>query len=176
MSTHENATPIRIMHNTAGHLAGSARSLGGVILGYLGVRTFYPRPVLKLIDNIGGCSVLLGKKMIAYLYVHNIINEFIILLSIGLIAMARDMESLYAAVKALSGVLHLNMTAKREMERRRGYQLLALCLRRHKHMLNAHILHIILDLVITTRSVEAPTIPDAVAFNDLICELNVCIF
>ncbi|XP_025205063.1 WD repeat and FYVE domain-containing protein 3 [Melanaphis sacchari] len=149
MSTHENATPIRIMHNTAGHLAGSARSLGGVILGYLGVRTFYPRPVLKLIDNIGGCSVLLG-----------------------LIAMARDMESLYAAVKALSGVLHLNMTAKREMERRRGYQLLALCLRRHKHMLNAHILHIVLDLVITTRSVEAPTIPDAVAFNDLICELN----
>lgn len=89
--------------------------------------------------------------------------------------MARDMESLYAAVKALSGVLHLNMTAKREMERKRGYQLLALCLRRHKHMLNAHILHIILDLVITTRSVEAPSIPDAVAFNDLICELNVCV-
>jgi hypothetical protein len=90
--------------------------------------------------------------------------------------MARDMESLYAAVKALSGVLHLNMTAKREMERKRGYQLLALCLRRHKHMLNAHILHIILDLVITTRSVEAPSIPDPVAFNDLICELNVCVF
>lgn len=64
MSTHENATPIRIMHNTAGHLAGSARSLGGVILGYLGVRTFYPRPVLKLIDNIGGCSVLLGKQLL----------------------------------------------------------------------------------------------------------------
>lgn len=89
--------------------------------------------------------------------------------------MARDMESLYAAVKALSGVLHLNITAKREMERKRGYQLLALCLRRHKHLLNAHILHIILDLVITTRSVEAPSIPDSVAFNDLICELNVCI-
>lgn len=71
MSTHENATPIRIMHNTAGHLAGSARSLGGVILGYLGVRTFYPRPVLKLIDNIGGCSVLLGKrnKLHAFSYV-----------------------------------------------------------------------------------------------------------
>lgn len=90
--------------------------------------------------------------------------------------MARDMESLYAAVKALSGVLHLNMTAKKEMERKRGYQLLALCLRRHKHMLNAHILHIILDLVITTRSVEAPSIPDSVAFNDLICELNVCVY
>ncbi|XP_050428058.1 WD repeat and FYVE domain-containing protein 3 [Adelges cooleyi] len=149
MSTHENATPIRIMHNTSGHLAGSARSLGGVVLGYLGVRTFYPRPVLKLIDNIGGCSVLLG-----------------------LIAMARDMESLYAAVKALSGVLQLNATAKKEMERKRGYQLLALCLRRHKHNLNAHILHIILDLVITTQNVEAPSIPDPIAFNDLICELN----
>ncbi|XP_050525205.1 WD repeat and FYVE domain-containing protein 3 isoform X2 [Daktulosphaira vitifoliae] len=149
MSTHENATPIRIMHNTSGHLVGSARSLGGVILGYLGVRTFYPCPVLKLVDNIGGCSVLLG-----------------------LIAMAKDMESLYAAVKALSGVLQLNITAKKEMERKHGYQLLALCLRRHKHILNAHILHIILDLVITTRSVEAPSIPDAAMFNDLICELN----
>lgn len=95
---------------------------------------------------------------------------------LGLIAMARDMESLYAAVKALSGVLHLNTTAKREMERKHGYQLLALCLKRHKHLLNAHILHIVLDLVITTRSVEAPSIPDPVAFNDLICELNVSTF
>lgn len=36
MSSHENATPIRILHNSAGHLAGSARTLGGVVIGYLG--------------------------------------------------------------------------------------------------------------------------------------------
>lgn len=82
MSTHENATPIRIMHNTAGHLAGSARSLGGVILGYLGVRTFYPRPVLKLIDNIGGCSVLLGK------YIFNILFQFFVRILIHTLLLA----------------------------------------------------------------------------------------
>lgn len=36
MSSHESATPIRILHNSAGHLAGSARTLGGVVIGYLG--------------------------------------------------------------------------------------------------------------------------------------------
>ena len=61
MSSHENATPIRILHNSAGHLGGPARSLGGVVIGYLGVRVFSPRPVAKMIENVGGCSVLLGE-------------------------------------------------------------------------------------------------------------------
>lgn len=61
MTSHENATPIRILHNSCGHLAGPARSLGGVVVAYLGVRVFSPRPVAKMIDNIGGCAVLLGK-------------------------------------------------------------------------------------------------------------------
>lgn len=61
MSSHENATPIRILHNSVGHLSGAARSLGGVVVGYLGVRVFTPRPVSKMIDTVGGCSVLLGK-------------------------------------------------------------------------------------------------------------------
>jgi hypothetical protein len=62
MSSHENATPIRILHNSAGHLGGPARSLGGVVIGYLGVRVFSPRPVAKMIENVGGCSVLLGER------------------------------------------------------------------------------------------------------------------
>lgn len=61
MSSHENATPIRVLHNSAGHLSGAARSLGGVVVGYLGVRVFTPRPVSKIIDSVGGCSVLLGE-------------------------------------------------------------------------------------------------------------------
>lgn len=36
MGSHENATPIRIIHNSAGHLSGPARSLGAILMGYLG--------------------------------------------------------------------------------------------------------------------------------------------
>ena len=36
MSTKENSTPIRILHNAASHLHGPARSLGAVVVGYLG--------------------------------------------------------------------------------------------------------------------------------------------
>lgn len=60
MSSHENGTPIRVLHNSVSHLAGPARSLGGVVVGYLGVRVFAPRPVAKVVDNVGGCAVLLG--------------------------------------------------------------------------------------------------------------------
>lgn len=49
MSSHENATPIRILHNSAGHLSGPARTLGGVVIGYLGVRVFCPRPVATMV-------------------------------------------------------------------------------------------------------------------------------
>jgi hypothetical protein len=55
MSSHESATPIRILHNSAGHLAGSARSLGGVVIGYLGVRVFSPRPVATTVSFERGC-------------------------------------------------------------------------------------------------------------------------
>ena len=61
MSSHENATPIRLLHNAAGHLSGPARTLGGVVIGYLGVRVFCPRPVCTTIQAVGGCSTLLGK-------------------------------------------------------------------------------------------------------------------
>ena len=62
MSSHENATPIRILHNAAGHLSGPARTLGGVVIGYLGVRIFCPRPVCTTIQSVGGCTALLGKR------------------------------------------------------------------------------------------------------------------
>ena len=37
MSAHENATPIRILHNATGHLNGAARSFGAILMGYLGM-------------------------------------------------------------------------------------------------------------------------------------------
>jgi len=35
MSDHENATPIRILHNSSAHLSGPARCLGAILIGYL---------------------------------------------------------------------------------------------------------------------------------------------
>ncbi|KAG8229679.1 hypothetical protein J437_LFUL010268 [Ladona fulva] len=151
MSSHENATPIRVLHNSAGHLSGPARSLGGVVIGYLGVRVFSPRPVAKVVENIGGCSVLLG-----------------------LIAMAQDVESLYAAVKALVCVVRSNRCAQREMERQCGHQTLAMLLRRKKSLLNSHILHLTFALVGTVNSgQESASIPNVIAFRDLLCDLEV---
>ncbi len=60
MPSNENATPIRVLHNSAGHLLGPARPLGGVIVGYLGVRVVTPQPVSKVIETVGGCDVLLA--------------------------------------------------------------------------------------------------------------------
>jgi hypothetical protein len=151
MSSHESATPIRILHNSAGHLAGSARSLGGVVIGYLGVRVFSPRPVATTIDTVGGCAVLLG-----------------------LIAMAQDVESLYAGVKALVCVVRSNKVAQAEMDRKRGYQTLAMLLRRKRSLLNSHILHLAFSLVGTVDSGrESSAIPNRTAFQDLLCDLEV---
>ncbi|KAL1508880.1 hypothetical protein ABEB36_003702 [Hypothenemus hampei] len=151
MSSHESATPIRILHNSAGHLAGSARTLGGVVIGYLGVRVFFPRPVATTIDTVGGCSVLLG-----------------------LIAMAQDQESLYAGVKALVCVVRSNRVVQAEMDRRRSYQTLAMLFRRKRHLLNSHILHLAFGLVGTVDSGrESSAIPNKTAFQDLLCDLEI---
>ena len=53
MTSHENATPIRVVHNAAGHLGGAARPLGGIVVGYLGVRSFAPQPVSQSIQTVG---------------------------------------------------------------------------------------------------------------------------
>ncbi|KAF6208270.1 hypothetical protein GE061_016724 [Apolygus lucorum] len=152
MSSHENATPIRVLHNSAGHLGGAARSLGGIVVGYLGVRVFTPRPVSKIIDSVGGCSVLLG-----------------------LISMAQDVESLYAGVKALVCVVKSDRVAQCEMDRRRAYQTLAMLLRRKKHILNSHILHLIFSLVgtVDSTSTQGSGVPNIMAFQDLLCDIEV---
>ncbi|VDP07627.1 unnamed protein product, partial [Soboliphyme baturini] len=78
ISNHENITPVRILHNSAAHLNGPARTLGAVVIGYLGMRTFCPKPVSKLLESVGGVACL-----------------------IELVALADDTEALYASVKAL---------------------------------------------------------------------------
>ena len=129
MTTGENATPIKILHNSAGHLLGPARSLGGVLIGYLGARVFNPQPVSKVMETVGGCQVLLG-----------------------LIAMAHTMESLYAGVKALVCVTKSNPFSRMLMASNKGYQTLAMLLRKKSHLLNAHILHLMFTIAGTLDS------------------------
>lgn len=143
MSSHENATPIRVLHNSAGHLAGPARALGGIVVGYLGVRVFSPHPVSTMMDTVGGCNVLLG-----------------------IIAMAQDVESLYAGVKALTCVVRSNRAAQREMDRKRSYQTLAMFFKKKRNLLNSHILHLTFSLVGTVNSgQETSAIPNITAFQ-----------
>lgn len=95
------------------------------------------------IDTVGGCSVLLG-----------------------LIAMAQDVECLYAGVKALVCVVRSNKAAQAEMDRRKGYQTLSMLLKRKKQLLNSHILHLIFGLVGTVDSQkETSSIPNLTAFQ-----------
>ncbi len=151
MPSNENATPIRILHNSAGHLMGPARSLGGVIVGYLGVRVVTPQPVSKVIETVGGCDVLLA-----------------------IVAMARDMESLYAGVKALVCVLKSNPLSRFEMEKSRGYQTLAMLLRKKSSMLNSHILYLMFTMAgtIDPGREACEGIPNPSAFRDVICDLG----
>lgn len=80
--------------------------------------------------------------------------------------MAQDIESLYAGVKALVCVVRSNKVAQAEMDRRRGYQTLAMLLRRKKSLLNSHILHLVFSLVGTVDSGrETSAIPNRTAFQ-----------
>ncbi|KAG7214328.1 hypothetical protein INR49_023145 [Caranx melampygus] len=99
VSSHENATPVKLIHNAAGHLNGPARTIGAAVIGYLGVRAFVPKPVATNLQYVGGAAAILG-----------------------LVAMASDVEGLYAAVKALVCVVKSNPLASKEMERIKGYQ------------------------------------------------------
>lgn len=151
ISSHENATPVKLVHNAAGHLNGPARTIGAALIGYLGVRTFVPKPVATTLQYIGGAAAILG-----------------------LVAMASDVEGLYAAVKALVCVVKSNPLASKEMERIKGYQLLAMLLKKRRSLLNSHILHLTFSLVGTVDSGhETSIIPNSTAFQDLLCDFEV---
>ncbi|KAM9447222.1 WD repeat and FYVE domain-containing protein 3 isoform 4-T5 [Clarias gariepinus] len=151
VSSHENATPVKLIHNAAGHLIGPARTIGAGVIGYLGVRAFVPTPVATTLQYVGGAAAILG-----------------------LVAMASDVEGLYAAVKALVCVVKSNPLASKEMERIKGYQLLAMLLKKKRSLLNSHILHLTFSLVGTVDSGhETSIIPNSTAFQDLLCDFEV---
>ncbi|KAL1245697.1 WD repeat and FYVE domain-containing protein [Trichinella spiralis] len=151
ISSHENITPVRLIHNSTVHLGGPARTLGGVLVGYLGMRTFCAKSSAKLLETVGGIACVLG-----------------------LVSMADDTESLYAAIKALFFALKTNRALNSEMEKIHGYQILTVLLKEKSRFLNTHVLYLLFSMVGTldvTR--ETVVIPNTQAFEDLFCDLQV---
>ena len=99
ISPQDNSTPLRIVVNTAAHAPGGGRSFGAVVVGYLGMRTFTPRSVPRLLDSIGGYACIFG-----------------------LIAMAADAEGLYASLKALASATRANSSLQDMLRHNRAYQ------------------------------------------------------
>jgi len=151
LSSHENATPISILHNSAAHLVGPGRSLGGVVIGYLGVRIFSPLPVAKSILTVGGIPVL-----------------------IGLVAMASTGEALYAGLKALVCAVKsnsVNGASSSTLVDRSCWQMLGYILKRKKSLLSMRVLHLVFALV---SSENASCLRDLRGgFSDLLGDLDI---
>ncbi|TMS39107.1 hypothetical protein L596_005682 [Steinernema carpocapsae] len=151
ISVHDNTTPLRVVPNGVLHANGTARSFGAVIMGYLGMRTFSPCPVSRLIESVGGSAPLFG-----------------------LIVMATDSQELYASLKALVSAAKANSSLYTSMNNTRAYQTVAMLLEEKCHLMNSHILHLVLSLVGTLdTSKEMVAIPNITAFEDLLCDLDV---
>ncbi|KAI6233883.1 hypothetical protein M3Y99_00857600 [Aphelenchoides fujianensis] len=150
ISINDNSTPLKVMWNCAAHAIGPARSLGAIMIGYLGMRTFAPSPVSALLESIGGAAPLLG-----------------------LVAMCSDSHGLYASLKVLVSAVQTNRAVAESIERNRGYQTLAVLLEEKMHFFNSHILHLVLALAGTVDLAnELTIIPNQQTFEDLLCDLN----
>jgi len=150
ISEDDKFTPVSVIHNSSLYFQGPSRPFGAVIIG---ARAFYPNDVASAIMSVGGMPILLS-----------------------LVAMSKNLEELYASLKALTCIVQSSKLARKEMVRIKGYQILAFLLKRKNDLLNTHILHLIFSLVGTVRSDrELGSIPNVVAFNDLLCDFEVCI-
>ena len=92
---------------------------------------------------------------------------------LGIIAMAHDMECLYAASKALVCVIKSNPFTRMQMSENKGYQILGMLLRKKIHLLNAHILHLMFTLAGTIDAGrDTNGIQNIPAFRDILCDLD----
>uniref|UniRef100_H0WV48 WDFY family member 4 n=1 Tax=Otolemur garnettii TaxID=30611 RepID=H0WV48_OTOGA len=123
ISSRDNATPVFLLRNCASHLSGSLRTIGAVAVGQLGVRVFHSSPAASSLDFIGGPAILLG-----------------------LISLATDDHTMYAAMKVLHLVLTSNARCDSLMQHICGYQIMALLLKKKVSLLNHRIFQLILSV------------------------------
>uniref|UniRef100_A0A8B9C663 WDFY family member 4 n=1 Tax=Anser brachyrhynchus TaxID=132585 RepID=A0A8B9C663_9AVES len=150
INSRDSSTPIFLAKNIAGHLSGSSRTIGSVAVGQYGVRVFKSSPAATSLNFIGGPSILLG-----------------------LIAMACDDHTMYAAVKVLNSILNSSPMSEKLMRHMGGYQLLAYLLKRKTQLLNNRILQLMFSLVGTAElGFESSVIKNFSAFQYILCNFE----
>uniref|UniRef100_A0A672TPX7 Uncharacterized protein n=1 Tax=Strigops habroptila TaxID=2489341 RepID=A0A672TPX7_STRHB len=151
INSRDSSTPIFLAKNIAGHLSGSLRTIGSVAVGQYGVRVFQSSPAATSLNFIGGPAILLG-----------------------VIAVACDDHTMYAAVKVLSSILNSNPMSEKLMRHMNGYQLLAYLLKMKTQLLNNRILQLIFSLVGTAElGIESSVIKNYSAFQYVLCNFEV---
>ncbi|XP_027504006.1 WD repeat- and FYVE domain-containing protein 4 [Corapipo altera] len=150
INSRDSSTPIFLAKNIAGHLSGSLRTIGSAAVGQYGVRVFQSSPAATSLNFIGGPAILLG-----------------------LIAMARDDHTMYAAVKVLNSILNSSPLSEKLMRHIHGYQLLTYLLKRKTKLLNNRILQLMFSLVGTAElGFESSVIKNYSAFQYVLCNFE----
>ncbi|XP_057164793.1 WD repeat- and FYVE domain-containing protein 4 isoform X4 [Ursus arctos] len=150
ISSRDNAMPVFLLRNCAGHLSGSLRTIGAVAVGHLGVRVFHSIPAASSLDFIGGPTILLG-----------------------LISLATDDHTMYAAVKVLHSVLTSNVMCDRLMQHISGYQIMAFLLRKKTSLLNHRIFQLILSIAGTAElGFGSSAVTNVGVFRHILCNFE----
>ncbi|XP_031463573.1 WD repeat- and FYVE domain-containing protein 4 isoform X1 [Phasianus colchicus] len=150
INSRDSSTPILLAKNIAGHLSGTLRTIGSVAVGQYGVRVFKSSPAATSLNFIGGPSILLG-----------------------LIAMASDDHTMYAAVKVLNSILNSSPMSEKLMRHIGGYQLLTYLLKRKTQLLNNRILQLMFSLVGTAElGFGSSVIKNYNAFQYILCNFE----
>ncbi|KAM7072689.1 WD repeat- and FYVE domain-containing protein 4 isoform 1-T3 [Molossus nigricans] len=150
ISSRDNATPVFLLRNCASHLSGPLRTIGAVAVGQLGVRVFHSSPAASSLDVIGGPAILLG-----------------------LISLATDDHTMYAAVKVLHLVLTSSAGSGHLMQHISGYQVLALLLRRKTSLLNHRVFQLILSIAGTAElGFGSSAVTNVGVFQHILCNFE----
>ncbi|XP_025736364.1 WD repeat- and FYVE domain-containing protein 4 isoform X2 [Callorhinus ursinus] len=150
ISSRDNAMPVFLLRNCAGHFSGSLRTVGAVAVGHLGIRVFHSIPAASSLDFIGGPAILLG-----------------------LISLATDDHTMYAAVKVLHSVLTSNVMCDRLMQHIYGYQIMAFLLRKKTSLLNHRIFQLILSIAGTAElGFGSSAVTNVGVFQHILCNFE----
>ncbi|XP_029110052.1 WD repeat- and FYVE domain-containing protein 4 [Scleropages formosus] len=147
----DNYTPIFFTKNIAQHLSGTSRTIGASLVGHSGVRTFTSNSAADSFLYIGGPAVVLS-----------------------LVAMASDDSSMYTAVKVMLSVLSTSPYMEREMNRIKGYKLLAFLLKKKACLISSRTFQLLLSIVGTMElGSSLAHVQNHSAFLDLLCDFEV---
>ncbi|XP_074152220.1 WD repeat- and FYVE domain-containing protein 4 [Sminthopsis crassicaudata] len=150
ISSRDNSMPIFLVRNSAGHLSGPLRTIGAVAVGQLGVRVFHSSPAANSLNFIGGPAILLG-----------------------MISLATDDHTMYAAIKVLHSVLSSSAMCDNLMKHIHGYKILTLLLKKKTKLLNNRIFQLILSVAGTVElGFGSSTITNLGIFQHVICNFE----